>query len=232
MNYRSRLSWTWRVREQGLLYTTWNLFKSLAENKRTLSLLWTLRVGDSIGERINRGVVPCGTTARGDWASLGWLPGRTVVLCTLGSFLNRFRAEAKLDLISSLIFSTLFSWVLAGSGTWPRYGRVSRSAVGLTYWNVWFILPGKGSRHRGVNLLCEVWEFRDFSLEDMTVSLAMMLTLALCIILPFLWKGSCESVDTWLVVFRSGSAMKSSLDKCSSSTAKFRSRRCCCGEFW
>ena len=76
----------------------------------------------------------------------------------------------------------------------------------------------------------QIFGVRDFCLENMTASLEMMLTLAFCIILPFLWKGSCESLDTWLLVFRSTSAMKSSLDECSLSAAKFRSRRCCCGE--
>ena len=83
---------------------------------------------------------------------------------------------------------------------------------GFIYRNVLFLLPDKGDG-RGVNLLCKFSEFRDFCLANMTASLEMMLTLAFCISLPFLWKGSCESVDTWLLVFRCSSAMKSSLDE-------------------
>ena len=53
--------------------------------------------------------------------------------------------------------------------------------------------------------------------------------LAFCIILPFLCRSSCDSIDTGLPLFRSNSATKRpSLYKCSSSATKFSSRRCSC----
>ena len=60
--------------------------KCLTENEGSLSLLWTLRVVDSVGERGNRGVVECRTTSREDWA-FSWVPGGPVVLGPLGSWL-------------------------------------------------------------------------------------------------------------------------------------------------
>ena len=51
---------------------------------------------------------------------------------------------------------------------------------------------------RGVNPSRKFYAFLGVCLENRAASMEMMLTLAFCIILPFLCRSSCDSIDTWL----------------------------------